>query len=85
MVLRVLRVAAIAAALAYLFDLSRLASMARGNPELPGMLWTIGVLSLLFFVGALMMEFARESTSSLQRDLLWGLSLGGVATILIRL
>jgi hypothetical protein len=85
MPLRALRIAVVAAALFYLFEVSRRAGLARGNPELPGTLWAIGILSFLFLLRASMSEYLRETTSVLQRDVLWGLSLGGLATIVTRL
>jgi hypothetical protein len=83
--LRVLRIAGIGAVLAYLFHLSHQAGLARGNEEVPGILVAIGVLSLLFFLRALVTELVDEKRSTLQKDFLWGLCAGGVATILIRL
>ena len=85
MALRVIRIAGFAGALAYLFHLSREANLARGNEELPGTLWAIGVLSGLFLVRAILSEWMPDSPSASQRDLLWGLSLGGITTIVLRL
>jgi len=83
--LRVLRISAIAATLVYLFHLSHQAGIDRGNEELPGVLWAIGVLSMLFFIRAFVTEMVNEDRSAFQKDFLWGLCAGGVATILIRL
>jgi hypothetical protein len=81
-----IRIAGFAGALAYLFHLSRMASLARGNEELPGTLWAIGVLSGVFLVRAILSESMTDGApSNLQRDLLWGLSLGGIVTIVVRL
>ncbi len=85
MALRALRIAAVAAGLFYLFDLSRRAGIVRGNPELPGTLWAIGVVSLLFSLRALVTELTRDTSSILERDFLWGLSAGGLVTVLARL
>ena len=74
-----------AAGLSYLFHLSHRAGIERGNEELPGMLVAIGVLSLLFFVRALVTETTQAGGSTFQRDFLWGLTAGGVITILWRL
>ena len=82
---RLMRIAGIAAGLAYLFHRSHQASLARGHGDVPGMLVAIGVLSFLFFVRALVMENTEATASGVQKDLLWGLSVGGVLTILMRL
>jgi hypothetical protein len=82
--LRILRIGGVAAGLAYLFHLSRQAGLQRGNEELPGMLWAIGVLSLLFFIRALLTETTQPDGSVVQRDVLWGLTAGGIVTILLR-
>jgi hypothetical protein len=84
-VLRLVRIATIAAILAYLFRWSREAGLARGNGDVPGMSAAIGALSFLFFVRAFVMENTESSATGLQKDLLWGLCVGGVVTILLRL
>jgi hypothetical protein len=84
MALRIVRIVGFGAGLAYLFHLSQQAGIKRGNEELPGMLWAIGVISLLFFVRALVTEKMQSDTSVLQRDVLWGLTAGGIITILLR-
>ena len=68
-----------------MFDWSHEQGIARGNGEVPGMLWAIGTLSFLFFVRALVMEGTETSATGIQKDLLWGLCAGGVVTILMRL
>ena len=83
--LRIVRISAIGSVLAYLFHLSREAGIARGNGDVPGMLWAIGALSFLFFIRAIVTESADSSVTSLQKDLLWGLCAGGIATILLRI
>jgi len=82
---RLVRIAAIAGALVYLFEWSRQQGIAKGNGEVPGMLAAIGALSFLFFVRAFLMEASESSATGLQKDLLWGLCAGGVITIVLRL
>ncbi|MBI5503999.1 MAG: hypothetical protein HY899_04310 [Deltaproteobacteria bacterium] len=82
--LRLVRIGAICTGITWLFRLSHEAGVARGNEEVPGLLAAIGVVSLLFFIRALLAEF-QGPASDLQKDLLWGLTAGGVLTILIRL
>lgn len=48
------------------------------------MLWAIGVLSFLFLVRAILSETMPNGPRTMQRDLLWGLAAGGIATILLR-
>jgi len=82
---RLLRIGGIGGVLTYLFHLSRQAGLARGQVEPPGMLWAIGVVSVLFFIRALLSETTMGTDADRQKDFLWGLTVGGVATILIRL
>lgn len=82
--LRLARIGGICATVAWLFRLSHEASLARGNEDVPGMLAAIGVISFLFLVRAFLAEF-QGPASDLQKDLLWGLSAGGIVTIVIRL
>jgi len=82
--LRLLRISGFAAALVFLFNISHQASIARGNEEAPGLLWAIGVLSFLFLVRAFLSEAMPDGPRTAQRDLLWGLSAGGIITIVLR-
>jgi len=71
--------------LAYLFELSRRAGLARGHEEVPGLNGAIGVLMVIFFVRAAATEYVRGSADDLKKDLLWGLTLGTAATLLSRM
>ncbi|MBI4515401.1 MAG: hypothetical protein HY699_06250 [Deltaproteobacteria bacterium] len=83
--LRLLRVAAIAGGLPMLFNLSRLVAAARGDEPVPGIAWALAVVSLLFSVRAVVTEYSRGPEANLQKDLLWGLALGGWLTIVAQL
>ena len=83
--LRIVRIAAVAGALRALFALSAQVNTARGNSPLPGLPYALGVLSLLFFVRALVMERGGSPGSDFEKDLLWGLAAGGVLCILSHL
>ena len=85
MLLRSIRIAAIAGTLALLFEVSRRAGIARGNGELPGLLYAIGVLAAIFFVRAAATEATQGPEANKQKDFLWGLCLGAVTTILVRI
>ena len=82
---RFVRIGAIGGVLTYLFHLSRQAGLARGQPEPPGMLWAVGVLTFLFFIRAVLSETTMGTEADRQKDFLWGLAAGGVTTITIRL
>lgn len=82
---RLLRIAAIAAALLWMFTLSQRAGAVRGNEPVPGLSWALSVLSLIFTAGAIVTERSRGPEANLQKDLLWGLAAGSVLTILSRL
>jgi hypothetical protein len=85
MFVRLLRSAAVALGFAALFTLSRQATLARGGEDLPGISWALGVVSLIFLVSALTMERMRGGEANLQKDLLWGLGVGGILAIIARL
>ena len=84
MAFRLLRISGFAATLVYLFNLSHQANIARGNEDVPGMLWAVGVVSFLFLIRAFLSEAMPDGPRTVQRDLLWGLTAGGIATILLR-
>jgi hypothetical protein len=85
MSVRPLRIAVVAIALPILFEISQRAGEARGNERVPGMLIALGILSLLFLVRAAVSEATPGAASPGQRDLQWGLALGGAATIVSQL
>jgi hypothetical protein len=85
MLMRVLRIGGVAAILATLFHLSREATRARGEGDLPGMLWAIGVLGVLFVLRAVALEVLPSKASVTEKDVMWGLAAGVAATIIIRL
>ncbi|HYB97842.1 MAG TPA: hypothetical protein VEC57_01795 [Candidatus Limnocylindrales bacterium] len=84
-VIRLIRISGVAGILAFLFHLSREASRARGNDDLPGMLWAIGVLGVLFVLRAVALEILPSRASATEKDVMWGLALGVAVTILVRL
>jgi hypothetical protein len=84
-ILRLLRVAVVGAGISTLFALSRQATLARGEEELPGMVWAIGLLTAIFLVSAVINERRRGPEANLQKDGLWGLAVGGLFTVLSRL
>ncbi len=82
--MRAFRIILIASVFALLFRLSQWAGEVRGNEPVPGLSWAIGVLSVLFLVRAVVTEMARGAEMNLQKDFLWGLSIGGVVTVGLR-
>ncbi len=82
--LQLLRAGAIALGFFYIFVLSRRATLARGGEDLPGMSIALGLLSLIFFAGAIAADRIRGADARLQTDLLWGLGAGCVLAILWR-
>jgi len=82
---RLLRIAAIAIVLPFAFELSRRVSAASGNEPAPGLMWALGAISILFFLRALATEYGGGPEANLQKDLQWGIAIGGVLTILSRL
>ncbi len=84
-ILRLLRIFAIGFGFAFLFALSRSATAARGGEDLPGISWTLGVLSAIFIASATVTERTRGAEANLQKDFLWGMAAGGIITIISRL
>ena len=82
--LRWLRIASFAAILVLLFNLSQAVGALRGNQPVPGLLWSLGVLSLVFLFRAAVTEYGRGPEANLQKDLLWGLGAGGILSVLSR-
>jgi hypothetical protein len=82
--LRALRIGAIALALPLLFALSQRVAEARGQEPVPGMSWAVGAVSMLFLLRALVTEWSTGPEANRQKDLFWGLSAGGLITILWR-
>lgn len=85
MLLRLVRITAIAIGFAFIFLLSRQATAARGGEDLPGISWTLGVLSVIFTASAIASERTRGPEANLQKDFLWGLAAGGVLVVLSRM
>lgn len=82
--LRGLRIVLFAAALVVLFNLSQDIAKLRGNPPVPGLEWSLAVLSLVFLFRAAVTEYGRGPDYDLQKDFLWGLGGGGFLAILSR-
>lgn len=83
--LRFLRIIAIALGFAFVFAFSRYATLERGGQDLPGISWALGVLSAIFTASAIISERTRGPEASLQKDFLWGLAVGCIVTIVARL
>jgi hypothetical protein len=60
-------------------------SKAWGNEDVEGYSVALGVVSLLFFLRAAVSEFAARDVHVVQRDIVWGLSLGSFLAMLTRL
>lgn len=81
---RVLRIAGIAAAFVIVFSISQRATLERSGETVPGTLWAIGALSVFFLIGAGATESTQGPDANVRKDLLWGLGLGGVLSIVTR-
>ena len=84
MIVRALRIAAVTVILPLLFALSHGISEARGNEPVPGINWALGVVSGLFLVRAAVTERFRGPEANVQKDLFWGVAVGGIVTIISR-
>jgi len=83
--LRLARIAGIAIAMAIALVLSQRATIARTGESVPGVLWAVGALCVFFLVGAMATEASQGPEADVRKDLLWGLGLGGVLGIVLRL
>ncbi len=84
-VLRIIRITVIALIIPALYMLSQAAGRIRGNEAPPGLLAAIGALTAVFFLRALASEWAAGPEMDRQKDLLWGVTCGGVLTIISQL
>jgi hypothetical protein len=82
---RTLRIAGTATLVAFLFRLSQSISREWGNEEVGGYAVALGVVSLLFLVRAAATEYAGRNVTVVQRDFLWGISLGTFLSMLARI
>ncbi len=82
---RLLRITALAVVLPVLFEISQRVSAARGVEPVPGISWALGVVSVLFLARAVASESSLGPEANLQKDILWGLTAGGIGTIVWRL
>jgi hypothetical protein len=82
---RPIRIIGTAAILAFLFRMSQQLTAARGEDQVPGYTVAIAVVGFLFLVRAAASEFASDKVGIVQRDILWGLSLGAFVSMLARL
>jgi hypothetical protein len=83
---RLARIAGIALGFFVIFSLSQQATALRHHGQTaPGLSWAIGILSLLFLVGAFASERTYGAEENPRKDLLWGLGSGGIAIVLERL
>ena len=83
--LRAIRIIGTALVIAFLARLSQEYSESRGDEPVPGYSIALGVVSLLFLVRAAAVEYAGRNWTVMQRDVLWGLSLGAFIAMLYRL
>jgi len=83
--LRTIRIIAIALGFACVFALSRYATFTRGGEDLPGISWALAALTVIFTASAAVSERMRGPEASVAKDVLWGLAAGALITILARL
>jgi hypothetical protein len=83
--LRLARIVGIALAFAIGFTFSQRATIARSGETVPGVLWAVGALCVFFLVGAIATEASQGPEADVRKDVLWGLGLGGILGIVVRL
>jgi len=83
--LRLARIAGIALLFAIGFTVSQRLTLARSGETIPGVLWAVGALCVFFLTGAIATERSQRRESDVRKDVLWGLALGGILGIVVRL
>jgi len=84
LMLRTIRIIGTATILASLFRLSQQISQAWGQETVGGYTVALAIVSMLFLVRAAITEFAGREVHVIQRDILWGLSLGAFVSMIAR-
>ena len=79
---RIARISAIAIVFGVVFTLSQRATLAREGQTMPGMMWAIGALALIFLLGAYATERSQGPEANTRKDLFWGLATGGIGIVL---
>lgn len=79
---RYVRVTATAALVVFLFVQSQRFTLAREGETVPGLAPALGAISVLLLVRALVTEKVRPPGLSFEKDVLWGLALGGIGATL---
>ena len=83
---RLVRIVGIAAAFFVAFNVSQTATAARNAGQtVPGIGIAIGALSVFFLIGAIVTEQTQGEEMNPRKDLLWGLSSGGLAIVAARI
>jgi len=78
---RLARITALTAGFAYLVRLSRLATEARAPGEAPPIAAALAAISLVILFAAFAAERLRGPEANLQKDVFWGISLGGLLAV----
>ena len=78
---RLLRIAGVAALLVCLFAFSQRLTLEREGHNAPGIGWALGVLSVLLLIRAFVTEQDPRAQSVVQKDVLWGLGVGGASAV----
>jgi len=84
MLLRAVRIAAVALLLPLLFGLSRQVGERSANPPVEGLPWAIGVLAVIFGLRALAAEATLGPEHAVRKDFSWGLAAGCGLTALVQ-
>jgi len=82
--LRLLRIVAVAIALWVAFYFSQGIATSGGKEPVEGIGWAIGALTVVFFLRALATEYSAGPELNGQKDLQWGLAIGGALIVASR-
>jgi len=83
--LRLVRIAGMALVFGVGFTISQRVTEARSGETVPGVLWAVGALCVFFLVGAIATEASQGPEADVRKDVLWGLGIGGILGIVLRL
>jgi len=79
------RIAAVASLITFLFVESQRITVAREGQTAPGMAMALAAVSCLLLIRAAVTEWTDGPARPLEKDVLWGLGLGGVGALISRL
>jgi hypothetical protein len=80
--IRLVRIAGVAMLLTFLFVQSQRITLAREGETVPGLAMALAAVSSLLLIRAAVTEWTDGPARNFEKDILWGLGLGGVGAMI---